>query len=184
VSPYRYLNWNEPFESYTEELQRFVKSTGFIEKGTFFNPVGAARVYSAIPLLRDLFERYGLYDFYSMAVIRVLPASVAPNFPHTDIMPSPDQKIAINWPVFNCEDTYTCFYEEKATANPQLVTLSNGLPYKKYSYDDVIETHRIKINKPIVFRYDVLHAVVNETNKMRITVSFRFETDHWELFHG
>lgn len=184
MSPYSYLNWDEPFEEYTKHLQRFVKSTGFIEKGTFFNPVGAARVYHAVPSLRDLFERHNIHDFHSMAVIRVLPASVAPNFPHTDVMPSPDQKVAINWPVFNCENTYTCFYEEKPTANPQLVKLNNGLPYKKYSYDDVIETHRIKINKPVALRYDILHAVVNETSNVRITVSFRFETNHWELFNG
>ena len=184
MNPYSYLAWDEPFSEYTTQLQRFVKATGFIEKGTFFNPVGAARVYDAIPSLRDLFARHNITDLHSMAVIRVLPASVAPNFPHTDVMPSPNQKVAINWPVFNCEDTYTCFYEEKADANPQLVKLSNGLPYKKYSYDDVTEIHRIKINKPVALRYDVLHAVVNETQHVRVTVSFRFNSNHWELFHG
>lgn len=184
MNPYSYLTWDEPFDEFTSHLKRFVKATGFIEKGTFFNPVGAARVYDAIPSLRDLFARHNIHDFHSMAVIRVLPASVAPNYPHTDVMPSPDQKVAINWPVFNCEDTYTCFYEEKPTANPQLVKLSNGLPYKKYSYDDVIETHRIKINKPVALRYDVLHAVVNETQQVRVTVSFRFNSNHWELFNG
>jgi hypothetical protein len=119
-----------------------------------------------------------------MAVIRLLPATVAPNYPHTDVMPSPNQKVAINWPVFNCEETFTCFYEEKENANPQLVKLSNGLPYKKYSYEDVIEMHRIKINRPVALRYDVLHAVVNETKNVRITTSFRFDLNHWELFNG
>lgn len=184
MKPYCYLTWDEPFEDYTKQLQHFVKRTGFIEKGTFFNPVGAARVYDAIPSLKTLFERHGLHDFHSMAVIRVLPATVAPNYPHTDVMPSPNQKVAINWPVFNCEETFTCFYEEKENANPQLVKLSNGLPYKKYSYEDVIEMHRIKINRPVALRYDVLHAVVNETKNVRITTSFRFDTNHWELFNG
>jgi hypothetical protein len=184
MTPYSYIEWNEPIEDYTEQLRRFVKTTGLIEKGTFFNPIGAARVYDAIPALKDLFARRGIHDLHSMAVIRVLPSSVAPNFPHVDVMPSPDQKVAINWPVFNCENTFTTFYEEKPDANPEVVKLSNGLPYKRYSFNDVTETHRIKINKPVALRYDVLHAVVNETKDVRITTSFRFLSNHWELFNG
>jgi hypothetical protein len=182
--PFKHLDWNEPLGGYTKELQRFIQSTGLIEKGTFFNPIGAARVYEVIPSLKDLFVRHNLTDFHSMAVIRVLPASVAPNFPHTDVMPSPDQKIAINWPVFNCQETFTAFYEEKNDATPELVKLPNGLPYKKYKYSDVVETHRIRINLPTAIRYDILHAVVNETDRVRITASFRFISNHWELFNG
>ena len=184
MKPYSYIEWDESFDEYTEQLRRFVKSTGLVERGTFFNPIGAARVYNAIPELWDLFNKYGIKDLHSMAVIRVLPASVAPNFPHVDVMPSPDQKVAINWPVFNCDNTFTTFYEEKLNANPEVVKLPNGLPYKRYSYNDVIETHRIKIDRPVALRYDVLHAVVNETKDVRITVSFRFATNHWELFNG
>ena len=184
MTPFRFIEWDEPFDFYTKKLQQFVKASGLIEKGTFFNPVGAARVYDSMPELKELFARHGINDLHSMAVIRVVPASVAPNFPHVDVMPSPDQKVAINWPVFNCEETFTTFYEEKPNANPELVKLANGLPYKRYGYDDVVETHRIKINKPVALRFDVLHAVVNETQNMRFTVSFRFHTNHWELLEG
>ncbi len=184
TAPFKFIEWDEPFGFFTERLQKFVKATGFIEKGTFFNPVGAARLYDAIPEFEELFARHGLSDFQGLAVIKALPASVAPNFPHTDIMPSPDQKIAINWPVFNYTETYTCFYEAKPNTQPTVVKLPNGLPYSKYTYDDVIETHRIKVDKPVAIRYDVLHAVVNDTDRVRITASFRFKTNHWELFNG
>jgi hypothetical protein len=184
TSPFKFIEWNEPFDFYTKQLQNFIKTTGFIEKGTFFNPVGAARLYDAIPEFEELFHRHNLEDFQALAVIRALPASVAPNFPHTDIMPSPDQKIAINWPVFNCDETYTCFYEKKPNAQPNVVKLPNGLPYSKYDYDSVIETHRIKLDKPVALRYDVLHAVENNTDRVRITASFRFKTNHWELLNG
>lgn len=184
MKPFNHLDWDEPWDVYTKQLQQFVKSTGFIEKGTFFNTVGPVDVFKAIPLLKDLFHRRNLHDFGSMAIIRALPEKIAPNFPHIDVMPNPDQKIALNWPVFNCEDTFTTFYEEKPNATPELVRLPNGLPYKKYKYSDVVETHRIKINLPTAIRYDILHAVVNETNDIRITVSFRFVSNHWELFDG
>lgn len=184
MKPYSYIEWDEPFDKYTKQLRRFVESTGLIENGTFFNPISAARVYHVIPDLQELFNKYGINDMVSMAVIRVLPASLAPNFPHVDVMPSAEQKVAINWPVLNCDDTFTTFYEKKPDANPEVVKLPNGLPYERYSYDDVIETHRIKIDKPVALRYDVLHAVVNETKNTRITVSFRFKTNHWELFNG
>lgn len=182
--PYSFIKWDEPFELYTSKLQKFVNKAGLIEKGTFFNPVGAARLYDAAPEFETLFKKYNLEDFTGVAIIRALPASVAPNFPHTDIMPSPDQKIAINWPVFNCEETYTCFYQAKQDAKPHVEKLPNGLPYSKYSYEDVVETHRIKIDRPVAIRYDILHAVENKTNKTRITASFRFKSNHWEFFNG
>ena len=184
MKPYSYIQWDEPFDEYTQHLRRFVKSTGLIEKGTFYNPISAARVYNAIPELQDLFNKHGLNDLQSMAIIRVLPASISPNFPHVDVMPSSEQKVALNWPVFNCENTFTTFYDKKPDAKPETVKLANGLPYDRYGYKDVIEVHRIKINKPVALRFDILHAVVNETKDVRITVSFRFATNHWELFNG
>jgi len=182
--PFKYLDWDEPIEEITAQLQMFVKKTGFVTKGTFFNPVDIEEVYEAIPNLRYLFKKRNLTDCYSLAVIRALPVLIAPNFPHTDIMPEPYQKIAINWPVYNCENTYTTFYEKKEGATPEVIKLPNGLPYSRYKFEDVVETHRIKLNEPVALRFDILHAVINDTDIVRVTASFRFRTNHWELFEN
>lgn len=181
MTPYKYVDI-PGFELITPKLESFIRDIGLLDKGTFFNPVGAARVYDAIPELKGVMSMLSIDDFVSMAVIRVLPSSVAPNFPHADIMPDPDLRIGLNWPVLNCEETYTTFYEKKPGAQPDRVTLPNGLPYERYGYDMVNETHRIKINRPVAIRVDVLHAVVNDTKDLRVTVSFRFKTNPWHLF--
>ena len=180
MKPYSHLDI--PHDLITHRLKQLVKRNGIIENGTFVNSIGLEQTHKEIPELKGLFNSYGLNDLRGLLIIRALPASVAPNYPHTDTMPSPDMKVAINWPVLNCQDTFTAFYEPKPDALPVPTKLVNGLPYTKYEYNDVVETHRMRITVPTAIRYDVLHAVINNTSSVRITASFRFDSNHWELF--
>lgn len=180
MKPYSHLDI--PHKLITHRLRQFVEKNGFIERGAYVTGVGLERTHNAIPELKELFASYGLYDLRSMLIIRIPPLSTAQNYPHTDTMESPDMKVAINWPIYNCEETFTTFYEAKPGVVPVPSILSNGLPYTKYEYDQVNETHRMKINVPTAIRYDVLHAIVNDTPNIRMTASFRFESNHWELF--
>ena len=170
------------FESVIPKLQEFVRQQGFLEKGTFFNPMKATVLDSVVPEIRAMVEMLDINDYYGLAVIRVLPSSTAPNFPHTDVMPDKNQRVAINLPVFNYKDTYTTFYNVKPNATPERVVLENGMPYERYQYDQVDEVARLKIDRPTVIRYDKLHAVVNNTDQTRITISLRFKTNPWHLF--
>ena len=182
--PYRFVDWDEPFDVYVKHLQQFVLSTNILNTGTFLNPFKATDVFTAIPSLQKLLEKYSLNDLRSVAIIKALPSHVAQNYPHVDVTPSSDHNIALNWPVFNCEETFTCFYKPKPGAQPELLQLRNGLNYSRYQFDMVEETHRIKIQKPVALRVDMLHSVINDTQDVRVSASFRFNTNHWELFNG
>ena len=179
--PYKHLDIPN-FEHISRKLERFVASVNVIKMGTFFNPFKAEEVLKWVPEITSVLRVLDITDFYSVAIIRALPSSIAPNFPHTDIMPLPDQQVALNWPVYNCKDTYTTFYELKPDQKPEHNKLINNMPYERVTYDQVVETHRIKIDRPTLIRYDVLHAVVNKTNSVRITASLRFKTNPWHLF--
>ena len=182
--PYCFVKWEEPLDHYTLLLQKFVISTGLIETGTFLNRITTDQIYNAVPGLETLLCRHGLNDLYGAAVIRALPFNKALNYPHTDTPNLANQCVALNWPVFNCEKTYTAFYKLKEGAVPEPLELRNGSRYTRYQYDMVEETHRIKLDKPAALRVDVLHSVINTTDDIRITISFRFKTNHWELFNG
>lgn len=180
MKPYSHLDI--PPGIIKHRLRQYVQRSGLIQRGKFVNDIGLEGAYEAIPELKDLLQQHGLSDLVTMLIIRTQPSSIARNYPHTDVMLSPDMKVAVNWPIFNCDETFTTFYEAKPGVVPVLSQLSNGLPYNKYQYEDVIETHRMTLNVPTAIRYDVLHAIVNDTPNIRMTASFRFESNHWELF--
>jgi hypothetical protein len=158
-----------------------------VETGQFLNEVKAPQVHKAIPELQELFARYGLNDLYAMYICRAEPRP-RPS-PHADAKPveeqdEPKRAVAVNWPIFNCSNTFTVFYEPRTDIeikdNGRM--LGNRLQYFEYGLDQVIETHRIKIEVPTAIRYDRVHAIINETDEIRWTASFRFLSNHWELF--
>lgn len=188
MKPYAHLDI--PHELITHRLQQYVKSSGLIRSGAFINKVDQKTTSKAIPELEHLFAQYGLTDRFVMVLVRCKPSSANPVSPHRDVLPyelqttEPKRAVAVNWPVFNCKDTHTAFYDVVANAaiDGNDDVLGNGIPYKRFWLDQVIETHKIKIDVPTAFRYDVIHAVLNHTNSDRWTASFRFESNHWELF--
>lgn len=188
MKPYAHLDI--PHELITHRLQQYVKSSGLIRSGAFLNRVDQKTAYQAIPELQSLFEQYGLADPFVMLLCRCKPSTANPVLPHRDVLPydvqtvEPRRAVAVNWPIFNYNDTHTAFYTAKTNNNVEEKDdlLGNGIPYKRYRMDQVVETHRIKIDRPTALRYDVIHAVINNTDSDRWTASFRFKTNHWNLF--
>lgn len=183
--PYAHLDI--PHKLITHRLQQYVFASGLIENGSFFNKVDAETTHKAIPELRDLFAQYGLNDLGAMCIIKVQGhMAIAPHrdWPPFEEQQEPKKAVAVNWPIFNCNNTFTAFYDEKTNIQnlAKGKKLTNGLGYINYDIDQVEETHRIKIEVPTAFRFDVIHAVINDTDDHRWTASFRFKTNHWELF--
>lgn len=186
MKPYAHLNI--PFELITKKLQEFINERGFhsgkISKGAFLTGINPRETFKAIPELSTLFEMYELDNFLAMMIVSAPPVKENVTYPHTDVMPIEykDSCIAINWPILNCDTTYTTFYKKKPDAAGKTGNLVNGLPYTFFDFNQVEETHRIKIDRPTAIRYDNIHAVINETEQYRYTASFRFSTNHWKLF--
>lgn len=89
--------------------------------------------------------------------------------------------LALNFPILNCEDTYTGLY--KVThGEPKIVSMTNGLTYNTFDNCKFEEITRYNIvDSAILFNTKIPHRVNNPTNSARITVSFRFDPDPWNL---
>lgn len=85
-------------------------------------------------------------------------------------------KSAINFPIYNCKDTYTCFYKILNNAQPNRITQSHGDPYFDYDVKDIEEVDRLYLHKAAVFDTQSPHGVINNTNEPRIILSVRFHT--------
>lgn len=91
--------------------------------------------------------------------------------------------LALNFPILNCENTYTGLYKI-IKGSPKILTMSNGITYNTFDDCEFEEIARYNIvDSAILFNTKVPHRVNNPTDSMRVAVSFRFEPDPWDLIY-
>ena len=94
-------------------------------------------------------------------------------------------ELALNIPVFNCENIYTVFYEVGDREETLNYTSVTKLPFYSYEGFSPTDPNRIlgqySLIKPTILNVKQAHSVVNTTNQSRICLSFRFEEDPWHL---
>jgi len=89
--------------------------------------------------------------------------------------------LALNFPVFNCEDSYTSLYKV-IDGEPVLKVYPNGLTHTDFGSCCLTEVAKYCIrDKAILFNTQVPHQVYNNSDKPRLAVSFRFAKDPWHL---
>jgi hypothetical protein len=97
---------------------------------------------------------------------------------HTDTQ---QNFLALNFPILNCEDTYTGLYRV-TQGEPKIVTMTNGLTYSTFDNCEFEEITRYNItDSAVLFNTKIPHRVNNPTESMRIAISFRFNPDPWML---
>jgi len=100
--------------------------------------------------------------------------------PHTDLRPE-DKNFALNFPVKNCEQTYTCMYkliEGKEIIVNDTSIAGGDADYKIFSQDSKFEEiAKFYLNKPTLFNTNIPHQVYNDTNQDRLSLSLRFESN-------
>ena len=133
---------------------------------------------------RELFEKFEILlssieivkprtDIVNIAIVTCKPQSRSPI--HVDTIG--DQHLsAINFPIYNCKDTYTCFYKILNNAEPRTIVQEHGDPYLDYDPTDLEEIDRMYLHKAAVFNTQVPHGVINDTDETRIILSVRFRT--------
>lgn len=167
------------FEVISEKLYQFVQDTSLKLKLDFFNRFDLKEFLPYAPELAETFDYLNVNVKNTvLAIIKVDPR--LKNVPHTDLPPGHKYGVGLNWPIFNCEDTYTVFYK-RLNDNYETLLLDNNEMYYYYLPESIEEEHRIKINKPTAIRVDVPHNIINNTNLPRYTASFRFENPPWHL---
>jgi hypothetical protein len=127
----------------------------------------------------DLVKKY--FDDNKCLISNIATIEIAPNSRgslHTD---SYRNTLAMNFPVFNCENSFTCLYKI-VDGTPFLKMNPHGGTHTDFSECVMLETARYCIkDKAILFNTQVPHRVFNNSDYPRLAVSFRFVKDPWHL---
>jgi hypothetical protein len=96
--------------------------------------------------------------------------------PHIDLMED-GRNIALNFPIENCDNTYTLMYE-LIKGKKINISLPDGTMYSKFSENSEFkEVSKFYLNKPTFFNTSVPHQVFNDTDANRLSLSIRFENN-------
>ena len=98
--------------------------------------------------------------------------------PHKD---NTDQILAVNFPVYNCEEVKTVFYDDTNVRSILTYTQAHNIPYYYYELDGRVPIVEYILSKPVILNVKKIHSVVNNSNKDRVSLSFRFEEEPWHL---
>jgi hypothetical protein len=91
--------------------------------------------------------------------------------------------LAVNIPIKNTEGTYTNFYEYVDGPVKNMEFGRHNITYRFYGKANLKEIDRYSLSKPVILNTTVPHSVINNTNKDRFALTFRFEKDPWHLFY-
>lgn len=173
-NPVEVPNWQE----IVLQLRAYIyNQSGVIEDAkSFFYFQDIEQVKHAVPLLFDTFKSMGLPEINYVAVTHI-NKSTEHAAAHSDNVP---QHVRINFPIENCDETYTIFY--KNTYIPKHGTNDNGVPYLRFYLDQCEEMARYELTTPTALLVNIPHTI-ERTNKTdpRISVSVGFVTDPWHL---
>lgn len=152
------------------ELNKLI-SAEFLEKTSFRN-LDTDQVRS-IDLLWEELNKINLFnsDLIGAHVICVHPGRM---IPHID---GGKSGVVLNWPILNCANTRTAFYQLKeGTPEIKPSLTDDGLDYFIFSDDDIIEVDSIEYSKtPVLLAVNYIHNIINPTDLPRVTVSLRFK---------
>lgn len=127
----------------------------------------------------DLVKKY--FDDNNCIVSNVATIEVAAKSKGTLHTDNYLNTLALNFPVFNCEDSYTSLYKV-IDGEPVLKVYENGLTHTDFESCCLAEVTRYYIkDKAILFNTQVPHRVFNNSDKPRLAVSFRFAKTPWHL---
>ena len=95
--------------------------------------------------------------------------------PHVD-----DRVVGLNFPLLNCDDTYTVWYDAKILDQPfpdyvigsELISRAR-ITDKKHA----VEIDRIEANQPLWIRTNVTHRPETHHDKFRLAASIRFNPE-------
>lgn len=118
-------------------------------------------------------------DILHAALVQVPPmAGINDDGIHIDVH-GPDQKLALNIPLQNCENTTTRFWKSNKT--PEAHYTVNGLPYDYFNSEDCELIGETRLVKPFIFNISIPHSVTNPQHVWRRSISLRFKKDPWHF---
>jgi hypothetical protein len=99
---------------------------------------------------------------------------------HIDDIKGNFNRYALNMGIFNYEDTRTQMFSTKDTES-YLILNDAGHPYLKFDETNCKLIEEFDLIQPTIFDTSIPHRVSNNTNKHRISISFRFLNDPFNI---
>lgn len=140
-----------------------------------FRIIDTESTLKALPLLNKWFKENNL-DVKHIAYI-----SCAANQIQEVHLDSGNNELALNFPVLNCENVVTDFFEYKEQNLTLKYTIGTNLPYLYYDITGMNIIASLNLKKPTILNIKMPHRVSNPTDLERISISFRFINDPWKL---
>ena len=170
-----YLNI-DTFNDIKKEIDQFYIDNPIPD--SYFKIINCYKVMDALPT----FKKWCLDN--KITPIKVAYISTPANTrqsPHRD---DGEEMLAINFPVVNNDDVVTEQWDESGLASIKLTTIGTHIPYYRYLINGIPPDARYILDKPVILNIKKVHSVVNNTNKPRVSLSFRFYNDPWHLING
>lgn len=176
VFVYKELNIPK-FEKIKEEIHKFYQTaTATFSYPGIFTIVKKDEVLNSLPTLSSWFIENQL------EVKRVAYISIAARGRQVVHVDHGEFELAMNFPVINCKNVLTEFFEFKEQDLSIDYTKTTNLPFLNYNdIDNKSSICSFELIKPILLNIKMPHRVVNNTSLERISLSFRFEKDPWHL---
>lgn len=141
---------------------------------------------SIVPLVQAVETVRPWSDVEYIAIIKTVPGIIDIHV-DTDVeyivqgryVPGPPEaKWALNIPIANCDDTYTCVYKLKPGRQARrAVHPINKFLHNVYVLEDLDEVGRYYLHSAAFFNTSEIHRPVNNTDQDRVVLSIRFNTD-------
>jgi hypothetical protein len=184
----------DDWHTYSQELKAFWMENSknlVLEKAQFFVVpiINNKNDFQLIcPTLYSVLKEKNILEFITAIAFLVVPPDQKTAV-HTD---SGTQRIALNLPVLNCDQSYTVWYKttNKLLAGPEVAyvkdnsllsaeAFDNYLDYDSdyYEFDSAEEIDRVECNRPLWINFKIPHRPEVNHSNLRILASFRFTTD-------
>jgi hypothetical protein len=134
-------------------------------------PLERKNVFDVCPTLIQELQRLELLDnFFNVCFISVDASKEFP--PHIDT-----DDVGLNIPLYNCDNTYTVWYDAKILDQPVPDHVIGTLHVKAARIVDeknAVEIVRVEANRPLWINTNVAHRPETHHNKLRMAASIRF----------
>lgn len=151
-------------------------------------------IFETSPLFKKYFTDMKK-DHHKFTLIKVTLTPSYQHHPHIDNLylnqtapVPPDQThwcLAFNFPIENCDDTFTAFYK---CTGPDTIIHETILPkkpqygtYRKLEKSQLVEIDRYYLTRPVVINSSVPHNINNNDYSVRISLNVRLSPDPWDI---
>jgi hypothetical protein len=121
-------------------------------------------------------------EFIGLAVTQTVLIQIGPKSQdpiiHTDHRID-NTVLALNIPLINCHQSVTELWTNNS--EPEIKKTTNGQPYKIFDITQCEKLTEFVLDRPVLFRTDIPHRVINRSDFPRKAISIRFKTDPWHL---